>query len=149
MALKVGSIAPDFTLKDTNSQEWNFYGKVKDQRCVIYFYPKDFTPGCTTEACSFRDKFRHFLNLNIPVIGISTDSIKLHQKFKKAYNLPFELLSDKSGKVARLYEAIIPFVKVTKRVTYLVDINKEIVGVYTNFFNAEQHIQSMLEAIKD
>ena len=149
MALKIGSIAPDFTLKDTNSLDWNFYSEVKNNRCIIYFYPKDFTPGCTTEACGFRDNFGHFINLKIPVVGISTDSIELHQKFKKTYKLPFELLSDTSGRVAAMYGAIIPLVKITKRITYLIDEKKQIAGVYTNFFQAEQHIQSMLEAVKN
>ncbi len=148
MSLKIGSNAPDFTLKSSEGLDWNYYDLTKGKKTVVYFYPKDFTPGCTTEACSFRDKYGHFAELNIPVIGISRDSVALHKKFKEHYNLPFELLSDPDGWVADKYEALIPIVKITKRVSYLINENKEVIGSYTNFFNAEQHIKTMLKATK-
>ena len=125
MALKIGSKAPDFKLQGTEDREVNFYSDVK-QTCVLYFYPKDFTPGCTKEACEFRDDFSFFRELDIPVYGISTDSIATHKKFKEQYNLPFELLSDPKGDVISSYKAKFPFINMTKRVTYLVDADKNI-----------------------
>ncbi len=145
MSLNIGSIAPDFELDSSSGSSFRFYKGISGN-CVIYFYPKDFTPGCTTEACSFRDKYGHFSELNIPVIGISRDPVEIHQKFVKKYDLPFELLSDLNGKVANLYDAIIPFVKINKRISYYIDNKKIIRGVYSNFFKAEQHIKKMLQS---
>ncbi len=144
MSLKIGSTAPDFELESTSGAYFQFYKEITARNCVIYFYPKDFTHGCTTEACTFRDKYGNFRDLGIPVIGISRDSVEVHQKFIKKYDLPFELLSDLSGEVARKYHAILPFVKINKRISYFIDNSKIIRGVYTNFFNAENHITQML-----
>ena len=143
--LKEGESAPSFSLKDKDGVVHDL-NKIKSKFTVVYFYPKDFTPGCTTEACSFRDKYGHFSDLDIPIIGISRDSVALHKKFKEHYNLPFELLSDPQGMVAEQYKALIPLVKLTKRVSYLIDESKKVIGVYSNFFNAEKHIKTMLES---
>ena len=146
MSLKIGSTAPDFELESASGATFQFYKEIIDRSCVVYFYPKDFTPGCTSEACAFRDKYEHFHDLGIPVIGISRDTVEIHQKFIKKYNLPFELLSDPSGEVAKWYDAIIPMVKINRRISYFVDSSKIIRGVYTNFFNAENHITEMLSS---
>lgn len=91
--LAVGSLAPDFSLKDKDGgmhQLSDFRGK----KVVVYFYPKDNTPGCTRQACAFRDAYKEFRNESIEVIGISKDTEASHQKFIENYNLPFLLLSD-------------------------------------------------------
>lgn len=100
--LKVGDKAPSFTLKNEQDQDIkldNFRGK----KVVLYFYPKDNTPGCTKEACSFRDVYDDILEAGAVVIGISKDSIKSHQKFKEKHQLPFYLLSDPDHKVIESY----------------------------------------------
>lgn len=148
MALSVKQSAPDFTLPSTARNNFHLKRDWDRQGGILYFYPKNFTPGCTKEACGFRDEFSALRDLSITVIGISQDSLDSHQKFKKSYQLPFELLSDRDGQVSRLYQARIPFLKVTKRVTYLLDPDHRIVAVYEDMFRADQHVRSMIEAIQ-
>ena len=88
MALIIGEQAPDFTLASTIGTLMTLSKDLANRPCLLYFYPKDFTPGCNAEACEFRDHFEEFKNVNIPVYGISTDSITTHLKFKKKYQLP-------------------------------------------------------------
>ena len=145
MSLKVGQKAPDFSLKNTEGETVH----LKDQLpCIVYFYPKDFTPGCTEEACSFRDSHEVFRDLDISVLGISKDSIVSHKKFKEKHQLPFELLSDTSGKTCKAYKALIPVVGMPKRITYLVDKEQKIQAVYSDLFGAKKHIQSMIKQLK-
>ncbi|MTI38363.1 peroxiredoxin [Fulvivirga lutimaris] len=146
MALSKGTKAPNFSLPSTDGSQFTLSNH-ENEPLLIYFYPLDFTPGCTKEACSFRDNFEFFRNADIKVFGISTDSIEKHLKFKKKHNLPFELLSDKSGKVSKLYGAVIPFVGISKRVTYLLNGDHNIVGVYDNLFGYEKHIKEMIKQI--
>ena len=147
MALSVNQPAPDFTLPSTTGDNFNLKRDWSQQGGILYFYPKNFTPGCTKEACGFRDEFLAFRDLNITVVGISQDSLDSHQKFREAYQLPFELLSDHDGRVSRLYQARIPFLGVTKRVTYLLDQKHRIAAVYEDMFRADQHVRSMIRAI--
>ena len=148
MPLKVHQSAPDFSLPSTSGQQFKLSRDLDNQPGIIYFYPKDFTPGCTQEACSFRDSFSFFRDLNITVIGISRDSVESHQKFKEQHRLPFDLLSDSNGKVAEAYQALVPFLKVVRRVTYLLNTNHKIAAVYENMFGAEKHIQQMIASVK-
>ncbi|MEM8966568.1 MAG: peroxiredoxin [Bacteroidota bacterium] len=148
MPLKVPQSAPDFSLPSTSGSTFKLSRDLANQPGIIYFYPKDFTPGCTQEACSFRDSFSVFRDLNITVVGISRDSIESHQKFKEQHRLPFELLSDRSGSVAKKYGALVPFLKVVRRVTYLLDTDHKIAAVYEDMFGAEKHIRQMIEAIQ-
>ena len=147
MALQEGTIAPDFTLMSTDGKAFNLYENQRDKPCILYFYPKDFTPGCEREACDFRDNFKLMENLNINVIGISTDSNETHLKFKKKFNLPFHLLSDPDSIVSKMYDAVIPFLNISKRVTYYLDEKQIIGGVYENFFGAHLHRKRILEKI--
>ena len=147
MALKVGDLAPDFTLPSTSGQEFKLREDMKGKALIIYFYPKDFTSVCTQEACEFRDHFAELKDLNIPVIGISRDSIKTHLEFKRIITLPFELLSDKDGKVCGRYKALIPVVKMPKRITYLLDKDHKIKAAYSNLFGSKEHLLAMLKAI--
>ena len=101
--LEVGCKAPDFTLQDQNGNEVrlsNFYGK----RIVLYFYPRDNTPGCTRQACAFAKSFEEFRNQDVVVIGISKDSVASHLKFAQKYDLPFILLSDPELKAIQAYD---------------------------------------------
>ena len=148
MALKIGTQAPNFKLPATGNKQFELEKDFKGQACIIYFYPKDFTPGCTQDACDFRDNFSFFKNLDIPIVGISRDTIKTHEEFKAANQLPFDLLSDKSGDVCAAYKALIPILKVPKRVTYLLDANHQIKAIYDDLFGARKHIMQMIEEVQ-
>ena len=102
--LKIGDQAPDFKLLDQNNNEVTLAG-LKGKKVIIYFYPKDDTPGCTSEACNFRDNYQYWMNKGYTIIGISPDSIGSHQKFIKKYELPFTLLSDPEKEVIKTYGA--------------------------------------------
>ena len=103
MALQIGDKIPNFTAKDTNDNDFDSTTIVGLKPVVIYFYPKDNTPGCTAQACSFRDQYEDFTDLGAEVIGISGDTVASHEKFAKRYKLPFLLLSDNSGKLRKLF----------------------------------------------
>ncbi|EPR67800.1 peroxiredoxin [Cyclobacterium qasimii] len=145
MGLSKGQKAPDFTLPSTSGSDFklskDFFGKA----CVIYFYPKDFTGGCTAQACEFRDQFEEFRDLDIPVIGISRDDMETHLRFKKENKLPFELLSDTSGEVCKKYDALVPIIGIPKRITYLLDKGHVIKDEFQDMFNAKAHIKKMLD----
>ena len=100
--LQIGAPAPDFTLPTDGDSEITL-SNLKGQKVVIYFYPKDDTPGCTKESCAFRDHKEDFNGLNAQIIGISKDSVKKHDKFKEKYDLNFPLASDENGKVCERY----------------------------------------------
>ena len=102
MNLKIGDDAPDFNLLDEENNNRSLFN-YKGQWVLLYFYPKDDTPGCTKEACMIRDNFSGFKRLDVIVVGISTDSVKSHKSFVEKYNLPFTLLSDENKEVVELY----------------------------------------------
>jgi len=147
-ALKVGDKIPVFKTKDTNGNDFDSQKIVGQKPLVIYFYPKDHTPGCTAEACSFRDQYQDFTDLGAEVIGISSDSVASHQKFTKQYKLPFILLSDHDKKIRTLF-GVKPnlFGLLPGRVTYVVDKNGIIQMIFDSMM-ATKHIPKALEAIK-
>ena len=133
--LDIGDKAPDFHGFNQNNQEIklsNFQGK----KAVLYFYPKDDTPGCTKQACSFRDNFSELTEKGIEVIGVSTDDIKSHVKFQKKYDLPFNLVADPDKEIVNTYEVYREknmYGKVsmgTVRTTFLIDENGNIVHIF-------------------
>ncbi|EDY82060.1 antioxidant, AhpC/TSA family [Verrucomicrobiia bacterium DG1235] len=146
MALKIGSVAPEFSLASTSGETFSL-SEIKGKVCVLYFYPKDFTPGCTKQACSFRDQFAELRGLEVPVFGISRDSVDTHLKFKEQHGLPFDLLADEDGTVAKLYEARMPLIGVTKRVTYLIDGDGKIAAAHDELFGDESHVREMIKAL--
>ena len=148
MGLIVGDKIPDFKATDSDGNTFiseNFVGK---KPLVIYFYPKDNTPGCTAQACSFRNKYQDFKDLGAEVIGISSDNETSHQKFSKQYNLPFILLSDKDKKIKNLFGVKnMLFGIIPGRVTYVADKNGIIKMIFDSAL-ATKHIPKALEAIK-
>ena len=104
MALQIGDVAPDFSLSDTHGNLVRL-SDLKGKRVVLFFYPRDNTPGCTKEACGFRDAYADYQAQDMVVLGISTDDAKSHAKFVTKYGLPFPLLCDQGGKVAETYES--------------------------------------------
>ncbi|NLO82305.1 MAG: thioredoxin-dependent thiol peroxidase [Clostridiales bacterium] len=151
--LSVGNKAPDFTLMDETGREISL-SDFKGKKVVIYFYPKDDTPGCTKEACSFRDVYDDILAAGAVVIGISKDDTSSHQKFKNKYNLPFYLLSDPDHKVIEKYGAWQEkkmYGKTsmgTARITYIVDEEGVIKEIYHKV-KPENHGEEILEALKN
>ncbi len=102
MTLQIGDIAPDFTLADANGNSVSL-SDFRGSRVILYFYPRDNTPGCTKEACSFRDTYPDYQSHHIVILGVSNDDAKSHQKFIRKHQLPFPLLCDPDGTVATLY----------------------------------------------
>ena len=125
--LNEGQLAPDFTLFDQDGTPHTL-SLYKGKKVVIYFYPKDDTPGCTKEACSIRDSYDDFTNQDIEVFGISYDNSKTHQQFIQKYKLPFNLLSDSDKSVSQLYGTKGAFFPVRK--TFLIDEYGKIVKIY-------------------
>ena len=148
MGLKVGDIIPNFKAKDENGNDFDSQNIVGKKPLVIYFYPKDNTPGCTAEACSFRDQYEDFKDLGAEVIGISSDSVSSHQQFSEQYKLPFILLSDNDKKIKTLFG--VPsglFGLLPGRVTYVTDKNGVIQMIFDSVL-ATKHIPKALQAIK-
>ncbi|WP_310554537.1 peroxiredoxin [Flavobacterium sp.] len=148
MALKVGDIIPNFVSNDGNGNIFDVANYVGKKPLVIYFYPMDNTPGCTAQACSFRDQYQDFTDLGAEVIGISSDSEKSHEKFASKYKLPFILLSDNDKKIRKLFGVSAGlFGLMPGRVTYVADKNGKIVLIFDSMM-ATKHIPKALEAIK-
>ena len=148
MALQVGDKIPEFTAKDSFGNDFDSESVFGKKTVVFYFYPKDNTPGCTAQACSFRDQYQDFKDLGAEVIGISSDSIDSHQKFAQRYSLPFMLLSDNDKKIRNLF-GVKPdlFGLLPGRVTYVVD-KKGIIQLMFDSLSAKNHIPVALETIK-
>lgn len=146
--LKIGEDAPTFTLPDSQGNQVSL-NDYKGKWAVLYFYPKDDTPGCTKEACQFRDDFKTIEALGAKVIGISIDDSFSHQKFAEKYNLPFPLLSDASGEVANRYGALNNFlvIKLAKRYTYLINPQGKIAKIYLSV-DTSKHSQEIIEDLK-
>ena len=148
--LNVGDKAPVFAAKDQNGETVKL-GDLKGQRVVLYFYPKDDTPGCTKEACSFRDADEVYRKKNIRVFGVSTDSEKSHQKFIAKYQLPFDLLADTDKSIVEAYgvwgEKSMYGKKYmgTNRKTFLIDEQGKIVRVFDKV-DVAAHADEVLEA---
>ena len=126
--LAEGQAAPNFTLQDQDGTEHTL-SSYRGKRIVIYFYPKDDTPGCTKEACGIRDAYDDFVDQDIVVFGISYDGAEAHQSFIKKYNLPFNLLSDSDKSISRLYGTEGTFFPMRK--TFLIDESGTIKKIYS------------------
>lgn len=146
MSLKVGEQAPEFSLPSTGETPFALSEK-RGQMFVLYFYPKDFTSVCTKEACSFRDNFAHLRELSIPVFGVSKDDLDTHKRFKAEHDLPFDLLADTDGSVAKLFKARVPLLGVTKRITYLIDADLKIAAVHDELLGDESHVAAIFDAL--
>lgn len=148
MPLSPHAAAPDFTLPSTAGQDFTLARDWAKRPGLLYFYPKDFTSVCTAQACGFREAFDVFEGLNVDIVGISGDTLETHLRFRRSQQLPFHLLADVGGVVARRYKAWIPLINVARRVTYLLDAEHRVAGTYENMFDARRHIDVMLEKIR-
>lgn len=146
MPLKVGDRAPDFDALTDNGERISLTQKLKDGPVVLYFYPKDETPGCVAEACSFRDRWDEIRELGANVIGVSSDSIESHKKFRSHRNLQFTLISDQAKEIRKLYGAtgtILP-----ARITFVIDRGGIIREVYNSQLNATNHVEIALSTLR-
>ena len=129
--IKVGSKAPNFNLSDQNSIQHQL-SDYEGSWVILYFYPKDETPGCTTQACDFRDAVKRIIASKSNVFGVSLDSVESHKRFADKNNLPFSLLSDESGEVSEAYDSLNNFMsfKSAKRNTFIIDPDGKVAKIY-------------------
>jgi peroxiredoxin Q/BCP len=152
VTISPGIPAPEFSLPDENNKVRRL-SEYRGRPVVLYFYPKDDTPGCTTEACNFRDDYSAYVNADLVVLGVSPDTPKSHAKFKEKYLLPFSLLADDEHKICNLYGVWGPKKFMGRgyegviRTTFLIDSNGRIAKVFENVRPAEHSVE-VLEAAK-
>ncbi len=147
--LIIGMDAPNFTLIDQDNIERSL-SDYKNKWLVLYFYPKDDTPGCTTEACNFRDNMEIINKLNVSILGVSIDSIESHKEFSEKYSLPFPLLADTNGEVANKYDSFGSFVgfKYASRHTFIINPSGKIHKIYKKV-SPSKHAQEIIDELKN
>ncbi|WP_378183546.1 peroxiredoxin [Aquimarina sp. SS2-1] len=149
MGLQVGDKIPEFTATKDDGGDFHSNEFVGKKPLVIYFYPKNFTPGCTKEACDFRDSYEDFKKEGVEVIGISSDSVKSHERFKNKYKLPFIFLSDERGNLRKLFGVKAGFFGVLPgRETYVVD-KLGVIRLKFNSMNASKHLKQAIKTVKE
>jgi peroxiredoxin Q/BCP len=147
--VKAGDSAPNFALPDQSGQMISLKDIVGKKIIVLYFYPKDFSMGCTAEACAFRDSYEVFKDAGAEVIGVSSQSADSHKRFALANSLPFILLSDEDGNVRKLYGATSMFGLMAGRVTYIIDKKGIVRNVFSSQLNPTKHIEEALRIIQE
>jgi peroxiredoxin Q/BCP len=143
--LKIGDIAPDFEAIDQNGRKLKISER-KGKVVVLYFYPKDFTPGCTAEACNFRDNFEEFTKRGIDVIGISIDSEGTHKKFAEKLGIPFILISDRTKEISKKYNVL--GLTSAKRVTFIIDKDGRIAHIFEKV-SPKEHAKEVINKINE
>lgn len=148
----VGDVAPDFSLRDQHGRLVRFSDlrtiNGRSAPAVLFFYPRNFTPACTREACAFRDEYERFTEAGAVVVGVSGDDAESHARFAAANRLPFTLLSDAGGAVRRLYGVPASLVLFPGRVTYVIDARGVVVMVFNSQFRPGAHVRRALEALR-
>ena len=148
MKIIIGDKAPDFELYDQSGSKLKLYNLLGTKSIVLFFYPKDNSPGCTREACAFRDSFEVFQEQDAEVIGISSDSEDSHKKFSEKHKLPYTLLSDKEGKVRKLFGVPKTMGFLPGRVTYIIDKQGIVRHIFNSQLNFKGHIEEALNVLK-
>ncbi len=148
--IKVGSIIPSFSLLDQNGQLFLSDSVIGKKNLVIYFYPKDDSPGCTKEACSFRDQFDVFNQADALIIGISSQSVESHKKFAEKHRLNYTLLADEKNVVRKQFGVPANFFGlISGRVTYIVNKEGKVVYIFNSQLQAEKHVEEALTILKN
>lgn len=145
--LNVGDMAPNFELNDAKNNVVKLSDYRGKKNVVVYFYPKDDTPGCTAQACSFRDSYEEFAAAGAEVIGISSDGAGSHQGFAGKYELPFVLLSDPNGKARKAYDAYDLFGMIPGRVTFVINMEGKIIHKFDSQLSPTKHIKEALDIL--
>jgi peroxiredoxin Q/BCP len=146
--VQVGDLAPDFTLPGQKNKTVSLHDYLGKRAIVLYFYPKDNTPGCTAEACAFRDSYEVFKEAGAEVIGVSADSESSHEQFATKHRLPFILLSDSDGTVRKRYGVSSMFGLLPGRVTYIIDKQGIVRHIFSSQFTPEKHITEALKTLQ-
>jgi len=148
MGLEIGDKVPSFSATKDNGEEFHSDEILGAQAVVIYFYPKNFTPGCIKEACDFRDSYEDFQKEGVEVIGISADTVKSHERFKSKYKVPFVFLSDAKGNLRKLFGVKSGLFGVLPgRETYVID-KAGIIRLNFNSINASKHLKEAIKMVK-
>ena len=146
--VKVGSVAPNFTLPSQSGEMVSLEDFFGHKPVVLFFYPKDDSPGCTKQVCAFRDDYEEFGRLDAEVIGISSDSVESHRSFSAMHRLPYTLVSDEGGKVRRLYGVPNTLGLFPGRVTYVIDREGVVRHVFSSQVGIDRHVEDALEALE-
>jgi peroxiredoxin Q/BCP len=146
--IQAGDKAPDFTLPSQAGEPVRLGDRLGERVVVLYFYPKDETPGCTKEACAFRDSYEVFAQAGAEVIGVSSDSVDKHAAFAGHHELPFTLLSDEGGQVRKSYGVPSTLGILPGRVTYVIDRAGTVRHVFNSMTNIGRHVGDALDVVK-
>ena len=146
--LAVGESAPAFSLKDQHGKKVSLADFAGRKNVVVYFYPKDDTPGCTKESCTFRDQYTAFTDIGAEVLGISSDSEQSHRAFAEKYRLPFPLLADTDGAVRKLFKVPKSLGLLPGRVTFVIDKKGVIRHAFNSQLNVTRHVDEAIEVLK-
>ena len=154
MQLKVGDQAPEFEVTARQAGQdrpLSLRGILAEKNLVLYFYPRDFTAGCTREACGFRDNYRELVAGDTEVVGVSVDDAESHDRFAREHGLSFPLVSDPRRQLAKLYGAtstLREVLGVTARLTFVIDRNRKIVAIFDSAVRMSQHVDGARDAIR-
>lgn len=149
MSVKVGDKAPDFTLPSQMGDDVTLSEYFGKKNVVLYFYPKDETPGCTREACNFRDSYEELASLGAEVLGVSGQSVESHKSFATHYGLPFILLSDQDNKVRKLYGVPSSMGLIPGRVTYVIDKQGVVRHIFSSQTQTQRHVDEAKDTLKE
>ena len=150
MEMKVNDAIPVIVLKDQNGDLFDLKTKTAGKSIVLFFYPKDDSPGCTAQACSFRDQFQDFADANAVVIGISGQSVESHKKFAEKHRLTYTLLSDEGNKIRKQFGVPTNFFGLLPgRVTYVIDKTGKVVYIFNSQTQVNQHVAKTLSILKE
>lgn len=144
---KVGDKAPMIEGTDQDGKKWKLSSEIGKNAVLLYFYPKDNTPGCTKEACGLRDRLPDLKSQSVDVVGVSFDTVDSHKNFTFRYDLNFTLIADPDGKIANLYGARMADRKMDRRISFLIGYDGRVVHV-TDSPNPDVHLEEMQNAIK-
>jgi len=148
--INIGSSVPEFSLQDQNGKMFDINSVLGKKNLVIYFYPKDDSPGCTKEACSFQDQYEVFKEADAVIIGISGQSVKSHKEFAEKYKLTFTLLSDEGNKIRKQFGvATNLFGLLPGRVTYVADKTGKVIYIFNSQTQATKHVDEALRILKE
>lgn len=145
--LKVGDVAPEFILPDENGNDISLTKLLQESAVILYFYPADFTPGCTKEACAIRDMHDEILSVGLSVIGVSPQDGESHRRFKDEHDLPFTLVCDTEKVAIRMYDADGPLGFGVRRITYLVNQGQKIQAAMQANLQIGQHTEFIKKAV--
>lgn len=148
-SVEVGDPAPDFTLPSQSGEQVRLSEVWGRGPVVLYFYPKDETPGCTTEACTFRDSYEAFKEAGAEVVGVSSDSVRSHEGFAEKHRLPFLLLADEGGRVRKEYGVKATLGILPGRVTYVIDGQGVVRHVFSSQTGVQRHVHEALDALSE